>query len=121
MRINNKYLRNRAYRAKHWNRIRAKEQPFKTYMPWSTYNSEYIAYGNSTEEQIENHFEWITEQARRIENGSHRHGNHAPKYFRKILNGSRKAWERRIMAKIRQGDYEAEMPTFKRDADWLYF
>jgi hypothetical protein len=73
------------------------------------------------EEQVKNHFEWIDQQARAIDNGTRKHWNHASAGFRRQINKERKAQERHAMAKIRNGDYEVEVPKFKRDADWLYF
>lgn len=88
-------------------------------MPWYYDLPCYVRY--TVEEQVKIHFEWIEEQARAIENGTRKHWNHAPKFFRKILNQSRKSLEKKAMSKVRQGEYETEFPTFKRDADWLYF
>lgn len=112
MRIENKYNRNRAYRAKHWHRIRIQTNPYE-----HTHGAWYY----TTEEQVQYHLEEVSRQARAIENGTHKHWNHAPKHFRKTLWKQRKAQERRIMAQIRQGDYDAELPKHKRDADWLWF
>lgn len=75
----------------------------------------------STEEQIKRHFEWIAEKARAMESGHHRSFFHAPKHYRKTLWKQRKAQEKTVLARIRKGDYDAEMPKFKRDADWLWF
>ena len=117
MRTINKYLRNRDFRQKAWNRIRSKEHPFETITPYYIDN---IA-GWTVEEQIKSHFDWITEQSRAIDNGAHCHMFHAPKFFRKMLWKKRKSLERNVMAKIRNGHYDLEMPTFKRDADWVWF
>jgi len=118
MRIENKYLRNRNARSKYWHSVRRRSQPYETYMPWFSYYPE----GNYTaEEQIKNHFEWIDEQARAMESGHHRSFFHAPKHYRQTLWKQRKAKERAIMARVRGGDHELEFPTFKRDADWLWF
>jgi hypothetical protein len=117
MRIQNKYLRNRAFRIKSWKRIRAKSHPHETYMP-------YMFLGKwqwTAEEQVKSNFERITEQARAIDKGNHRSFWHAPKHYRKILNAERKAREKYAMDRIRQGDYDAEFPKWKRDADWLWF
>lgn len=112
MRIENKYLRNRHFRNKHWKRI------YRLYNPYArTHGTWYW----TSEEQINSNFEGITIRAKFIESGTHKHWHHAPKSFREILNNSRKAQERHVMAKIRNGDYDAELPKFKRDADWLYF
>lgn len=112
MRIKNNYLRNRHFRLKHWKRIRSLYNPYSyTAGCWCW----------TTEERINSNFEDIAKRARFLENGTHKHWRHAPKSFRKILNNSRKAQERQVMAKIRNGDYEAELPKFKPDADWLYF
>lgn len=87
-------------------------------MPWFYYNTQ----ANYTaEEQIKNHFERIAEQARAMESGHHRSFFHAPKHYRQGLWKERKAKERAAMDRIRQGDYDAEMPKFKRDADWQWF
>ena len=115
-RIENKYIRNRCFHVKHWKRIRSKEHPYKTMCPFLS-----PWYSWTYESQIKYHFEDITTRSRAIENGTHRHWNHAPKHFRKILNNRRKARERNALAKLRQGDYEVEFPKFKRDADWLWF
>jgi len=112
MRIENKYNRNRAYRAKHWKRIRRQNNPYE-----HTHGAWYY----TSEEQVKSNLEGITNQARAIENGSHKHWHHAPKHFRKSIWMERKAQERNVLAKIRQGDYDAEMPAFKKDADWLWF
>jgi len=112
MRIHNKYLRNRHFRIKHWKRIYKISHPYV--------NTQGVWYWTS-EEQIKSNFDNIAKKANFIENGSHKHWNHAPKSFRKILNNSRKAKERQVMVKIRNGDYDSEFPKFKRDADWLYF
>ena len=121
MRINNKYLRNHAYRNKHWKRIRAKEHPFETLTPYYLGNGGYWSGDWTFEKQVKRHFEWITEQAWAIENGTHRGMFHATSGFRRILNKQRKARERAALNKIRNGDYDAELPIFKKDADWLYF
>jgi len=116
MKIKNKYLRNRAFRSKHWNRIRSKSHPFETYSPflngWNCF---------SYEQQVKSHFKWIDQQSRAIENGCHAGIFHSTSSFRRILNKQRKAKERMAMQKIRLGEYDVEVPKFKRDADWLYF
>ena len=118
MRIKNKYIRNRNARSKAWHSVRNRNHPFETMMPWFYYNSK----ANYTfEEQVKNHFEWIDEQARAVESGHHRSFFHAPKHYRQDLWKERKAQERVILARIRQGDYDVEMPKFKKDADWLWF
>ena len=123
MRIENKYNRNRAYRAKHWNRIRNQSHPYETFCPYQIDVAPHSYWVRmwDTLEQIKSHFERIDEQARAIENGTHKRWNHAPKWFRKQLNKQRQAAENNIMARIRQGDYDAAFPQWKRDADWLWF
>lgn len=116
MRINHKYLRNKHIHNKQWRRIRAKEQPFKTFCPYSAYTGR----GYSSERQVEDHFKWITQQARALETGQPCFMN-SPAFFRRLLNRQRKSRERTAMAKIRQGDYDAEFPTFRKDADFLYW
>ena len=118
MRIKNKYLRNRHAYILTWKRVRAKKHPYQTFMPWSTL---YMTRGNA-EEQVKENFEWITEQARYIVHGSHRCPyDKAPARYRRNLNHTRKAKERDIMAKIRQGDYDLELPKFKNDAAYDYW
>jgi len=73
------------------------------------------------EEQVQSHFEWIEQQARVIDKGTHKTWKNAPSTFRRVINKQRKAIERHAIARIRNGDYEYEVPTFKRDANWLYF
>jgi len=123
MRIKNKYLRNRAFRTKYWNRIRAKSHPYETMMPYNWHFGPlyYEHLGQDTEDQIKRHFEWITEQARALENGSHYGMFHATARFRRTIDREKKAKVRVAMQKIRSGDYDIEIPQFKKDADWLYF
>lgn len=117
MRIQNKYLRNRHFRIKHWKRVRAEEHPFKTLCPYLGWLIEFIA-----EEQIRRNFEAITQLARRIENGSRIVSmRSAPKAYRQSLNSRRKAKERAALAKVNNGRDDIEFPKFKRDAAWLYW
>jgi hypothetical protein len=117
MRIQNKYIRNRCFRNKAWKTIRDQSHPFKTYAPYYIYGTKYYSF----EDQVKQNFEWIAEQARAMESGHHRSFFHAPKHYRKILWKQRKAQERSVMTRIRNGDHELESPKFKRDADWLWF
>lgn len=123
MRIMNKYLRNRAFRHKAWNRIRVKSHPFETTMPYDGVHGPlyWAKLGWDYEGQVKRHFKWITEQARAMDKGAHSGLLHAPKDYRRILNSERKAREKHAMDRIRQGDYDAEFPQWKRDADWLWF
>jgi hypothetical protein len=116
MRIKNKYIRNRIFRAKHWKRIRSTEHPYRTYDPYNIYSISYTSY----EEQIKRHFEDITLQARAIENGRHS-GHHATSLFRRNLNREYKAKEKTVLSRIRKGDYDVEFHKFKKDAEWLWF
>lgn len=121
MRIQNKYLRNRHFRNKNWKRIRNTKHPFETYCPYSYYTGQYQCdVRDIAEKQVKRHFEWIDIEAWGLESGANVFMN-APAPFRRMLNKQRKAAERNAMAKIRQGDYEVEMPHFKKDANWLYF
>ena len=119
MRTMNKYLRNRAFRSKAWRRIRTKSHPHETYMPFGLDGK--ILPDWTAEEQVKRNFREISEKARAVDKGTHRGMFHAPKHYRKFLNAERKAREKYAMDKIRQGDYDAEFPKWKRDADWLYF
>jgi hypothetical protein len=119
MRNKNRYQRNRIARHKYWNRIRSKSHPYETYMPYSFYGS--ISPGNSTEDQIKDHFEWIDEKARKMDIGNHPGFFHAPKDYRHAIDRRKKAQVRNALQKINLGDYDTIIPTHKRDADWLYF
>lgn len=123
MRIKNKYLRNKAFRVKHWNRIRNQSHPFETLCPYiiDVAPNIYWVRGWDEVEQIKSHFEWIDKQSRAIENGTHKRWHHAPKHFRKTIWEHRKAYERNVMAKVLQGDYDAVFPNWKKDADWNWF
>jgi hypothetical protein len=112
MRIKNSYLRNRHFRLKTWKRIRRLTNPYEY-----THGAWYY----TSEEQIKNHFDTLTKNARGIDSGSHKHWNHASAAFRRQLNKQRKASERVAMQKIRNGRYDVEVPFFKNDADWLRF
>ena len=116
MRLKNKYLRNRAYRIKHWKRIRNTEHPYETYCPY-----DHPSYRTDIMEQINRHFQWIDERARALENGSHKRLFHSPAWFRNSLNGVLRSRQKHALEKVRHGDYDAEFPIFKRDADWLWF
>ena len=119
MRIKHKYLRNRHVYQTTWRRVRAKEHPFETYCRSITWNDRWR---EDAPEQIQRNFEWITEQTRYIVHGSHRCPyDKAPARYRRNLNHTRKAKERNIMAKIRQGDYDLDVPKFKNDAAWDYW
>jgi len=98
--------------------MRNKSHPYETFMPWFLYNS---MSGYSTDEQIKDHFDSITEQSRAMENGCHRGVFHSTSGFRRSINNERKAKERAAMQRIRLGEYDIELPKFKRDADWNYF
>jgi hypothetical protein len=117
MRIKNKYLRNRIFRSKNFNRIRRKEHPYCCSVPWSIDGKIYYP----IEEQIEYHFKWINQQARAFENGCHSGVFHATSSYRRIHNQSFKAKEQSALAKINRGNYDIEFPIFKKNADWYYF
>lgn len=119
MRIKNRYQRNRIARQKYWNSIRSKEHPYETYMPYGYYG--YITPGCSEEEQVKSNFEWIDKKARMMDSGNHPGFFHAPKDYRHAIDRRKKAQVRNAMHKINLGDYDAIVPNFKRDADWLYF
>ena len=120
MRIKHKYLRNRHVYLTTWKRVRAKEHPYRTYCPCKSHY--WVCGWKYHEDQIRDHFKWITEQTRYIVHGSHRCSYYnAPARYRLNLNHTRKAKERDIMAKIRQGDYDLDVPKFKNDAAWDYW
>lgn len=121
MRIKNKYLRNRHFRIKNWKRIRNMEHPYETTCPYYYSGNKYIYTPSfSYENQVKWHFEIIQRKAWALDSGANRFMN-APAIFRRILNRQYKAKEKNAIAKIRQGDYEVEVPHFKKDANWLYF
>lgn len=117
MRTENKYNRNRAFRIKCWKRMRNITHPYETYCPWSIYGY----YMSSYEEQVQSNFEWIGIRAKALENGVEGGFFHATSSYRRSINKVRKAKERSAMQKIRNGNYDIEIPTFKRDADWNFF
>lgn len=82
-------------------------------------NSEWVEY-SSHDEQVRKHFEFIDIEAWGLESGADTFMN-APSHFRRLKNRQRKSRERSVMAKINQGDYEAEVPVFKRNANAEYF
>lgn len=118
MRIKNKYLRNRHVWNKIWKRVRNRYHPYETYFLYWFHGSLY----DSAEEQVKYHFKKIDREAREIYNG-HRNVffRNASASYRRHLNGIRKAKERAAIARIRNGDYEIEMPKFKNDAAWAYW
>ena len=118
MRIENRYIRNKVFRNKYWNKIRRKEHPYQTLCPMLEYRERF---GNDIEEQIKWHFDSITEQSRAIENGAHSGRFSSPSCFRRMLNQERRAKERVALRRIRNGDYDVEVPRFRKDADWYYF
>jgi hypothetical protein len=112
MRIKNKYIRNRSFHVKYWNHIRHQTNPYE-----HTHGSWYC----TIEERVKSHFEWISQQSRAIESGCHKGIFHATSKFRRALDREKKAKVRVAMQKILNGDYDIEIPRFKKDADWLYF
>lgn len=114
MKIKNKYLRNRAFRAKHWNRIRSESHP---------YQYTHGAWWYPSKEQVSNNFEDITRKARVLENGTHKQWIvwNASADFRRLINKQRKARYRNIMNKIRNGNYDVEFNKYHNDATWFYF
>ena len=120
MRIKHKYLRNRHVYRTTWKRVRSKEHPYRTFCPCKSHY--WICSWRYHEEQVRDHFKWIDEQTRYIVHGSHRCSfESSPSHWRRKINRRRKAKERNIMAKIRQGDYELDVPKFKRGAAWDYW
>ena len=112
MRIQNKYLRNRHFRIKHWKRIRRLDNPYQfTNSGWYW----------TTEDQIKSNFESIAKRAWALEAGSTKYSMEAPAGFRRQLNQENRAKIRHAMARINMGDWEYEVPVFKKDASWLYW
>lgn len=82
-------------------------------------NSEWVEC-SSHDEQVRKHFEWIDAEVWGLESGANTFMN-APAHFRRLKNRQRRAREQAMMAKINQGDYEAEVPVFKRNVNAEYF
>ena len=116
MKIKHKYLRNKAFRNKHWNSIRSIEHPYRTYFPYF-----YGRMMSSYEEQVKWHFEEIQEKAKSLESGCHSGRYNSTSSFRRVLNQEHKARERAALNKVRQGNYDASFPIFKKNANWYYF
>ena len=118
MRIKHKYLRNKHICNKYWNRVRSREHPFETFMPsWYGGKCHWDA-----DYQIKNQFENIVKEVRGMDKGHRRpYFRNSSSSFRRILNKHRKAKTRNAIARIRNGDFDHEMPTFKRDAAWMYW
>ena len=121
MRIKNKYLRNRRFRIKNWKRIRNTKHPFETYCPYDYFLGEYRCNPRySYEEQIKSNFEDIDNAARALEQGKRVYFNaHAD--YRRNINRRRKSKERHALIKINMGEYDVEIPRFKKNANWEYF
>ena len=112
MKIQNKYLRNKHFRIKHWKRIRRQENPYEyTHGAWFW----------THEEQVKRNLEYIKERARCLESGGVCSMDSTPSGFRRQLNKISKARLRHAMARINMGDWDYEVPFFKRDAAWLYW
>ena len=128
MKIKNKYLRNRAFRNKHWKRIRNIEHPFETFCPYNGYGSDGYYYNSyfysyDVQSQVERHFEDIERKVRALESGTHKQWVvwNASADFRRLINRQRKARDRNVMNKIRNGNYEVEFDKYHEDAAWYYF
>lgn len=116
MKIKNRYLRNRAFHDKIWKRVRNIEHPFETYMPYPN-----LSWATEVEDQIRRNFEYIEERSRLMENGCHSGRLNASSEYRRILNHKRRAKIKNALDKINNGNYEIEVPFFKKDANWNWF
>jgi hypothetical protein len=124
MRIKHKYLRNKHVRSKYWNRVRSREHPFETHCPYVIHiaSRNYWVRGWDFDEQVKDHFRKITEQVRGMDKGHHGiYYRNASSSFRRMINKQNKANIRNAISRIRNGDYDYEVPNFKRDAAWLYW
>jgi len=125
MRLKNKYNRNRAYRVKHWKRIRNTEHPYRTFCPFDSFgnNRGYWHKGKfhsyDADSQIRRNFEWIDQRARFLESGTHKKLN-ASSWVRHQCNAKFRAEQRVAIGKAIQGDYDAMFPIHKRCANWLW-
>jgi len=118
MRIKHKYLRNKHVRSKYWNRVRSREHPFETYMPsWYWGKLQW-----DSDLQVKDHFKSIVKEARGLDKG-HRWVcyRNASSSYRRMINKHRKAITRNAIARIRNGEFDHEMPIFKNDAAWMYW
>ena len=114
MRIKNKYLRNRAFHNKHWKRVRNQEHPFQ---------NSHGAWWYPSKEQIDENFKSISIKVRVLENGTHKQWIvwNASASFRRLINKERKAMDRNVMNKIRNGNYDLEFDKYRKNATWSYF
>jgi hypothetical protein len=121
MRIQNRYQRNCAFRAKHWKRIRNTEHPFRIFCPY--YYNDKGTIHRDFEKQVQSHFKEIERSARALENGTHKQWVvwNASADFRRVLNKQHKARDRHIMDRIYNGNYELEFDKYHKDAAWYYF
>ena len=126
MRLKNKYNRNRAYRVKHWKRIRNTEHPYRTFCQYNRFgldvgywhNGKFHSY--DADAQIRRNFEWIDQQARYLESGTHKKLN-ASSWVRRQCNSDFRAQERAALNRVRQGDEDALFPVNKRRSCSLFW
>lgn len=121
MKIQHKYLRNRAFQSKCWNRMRQITHPFETYMPYTIWRGTQQYNSYSEEEQIRSNFEWIEIRARSLDKGEGPSFWHHPYSCRHLIERQNRAKVKSAMKKINNGYWETEVPIFKYDADWDWF
>jgi hypothetical protein len=77
--------------------------------------------GSSVEKQVEKNFNLIILAARGLESGNSVYCQTVPAWFRRMINKKNKAKERHVLVRINRGEYELEVPHFKRDAAYDYW
>lgn len=119
MRIKNKYLRNRLFKQKAWNRAKKiLEGEFSIKIGCiSPYESKM---GYTVEYFKKCHRDYIKELSMVFENGCHTGVRHAPKYYKKLLRKKIKAKQKQILIKL-LNDEDVSFDPIKRDADWDWF
>jgi hypothetical protein len=126
MRIKNKYLRNRLFKNKAWNRaknIEGGEFSRKYFTPYWFHEGEFIKI-SSVEEQHQSHINWIKEWVYTFVNGGKRGTRHANKTFRKNIERCERHKVKNVISKILKDVNnvdEYDIPQFKHDADWDWF
>jgi hypothetical protein len=113
MKIKHKYLRNRNVKIKQWKRI-CRLFNLNKYSDYKILKMGFFEAVNERKKILEKY-------VRALESGTNFFYN-SPSHFKRILNKKRKAKERNIIKKIRNGNYEAEdeLSKFRKNANWLY-
>ena len=113
MKIKHKYIRNRLFRQKNWNRIKKMSNPYETILSWWMVDS--------VEAQVNRHFKWIDIVSRVLDKGTHKKvfiNNN--RYTNRSMFVKNKNQKNKIaMQKINNGQYELEIVNHKHYIDWF--